>query len=121
MLNKVIMVCNLCKNPELRYTPQGEAVANLLVASTRHWKSKAGEAKEETCYITVIVWSKRAENCNEHLKKGSAIFVEGRLQSRSWEGQDGKKQYATEIVAEDLQFLDRTKEGTSPEEKPLEE
>jgi len=115
MLNKIIVVANLTKDPELRYTPNGTAVCNLRLAINRKYKS-GEEFKEETCFITAIVWGKRAENCNQYLHKGNPIFIEGRLQSRSWDGKDGKKQYATEIVAENIQFLDRTKEGTSQEE-----
>lgn len=114
MLNKVILIANLCKDPEVRYTPQGTAVCNLRLASNRVWKTKAGEKKEEVCFITAIVWDKRAENVGQYLKKGSPVLVDGRLQSRSWE-KDGVKQYAIEIVAENIQYLDRTKEGTTPE------
>lgn len=117
MLNKVIIIGNLCKDPELRYTPQGMAVCNLRLACNRVWKDRSGEKKEEVCFITVVVWSKRAENCNQYLKKGSPILIEGRLQSRSWENAQGVKQYTIEILAENMQFLDRTKEGTSPENK----
>lgn len=116
MLNKVIIIGNLTKDPELRYTAQGDPVVNLRLASNRVWKNKAGEKKEDVCFITATIWGKRAENCNTYLKKGSPVLVDGRLQSRSWE-KDGIKQYAIEILAENIQFLDRTKEGTSPEEK----
>lgn len=116
MLNKILMIGNMTKDPELRYTPQGNAVCNLRLASTHKFKPKEGEElKEETCFITVVVWGKRAENCNEYLKKGMPVFIEGRLQSRSWEDNTGQKKSVVEIVAEDIQFLTRTKEGTSPE------
>ena len=113
MLNKVIMIARLTKDPELRYTPSGDAVVTLRLASNRQWKSKQGEKKEEVCFFNAVVWGKRAENCNEYLKKGDPIFIEGRLQSRSWD-KDGVKQYATEVVTENIQFLNREKEGTSP-------
>jgi single-strand DNA-binding protein len=113
ILNKIAIVARLTRDPELRYTPSGAAVCNLRLASNHYSKSKTGEKKEEVCFITAVVWSKRAENCNQYLKKGSAIFVEGRLQSRSWENAQGAKQYAIEIFSEDIQFLDRVKEGTS--------
>ena len=116
MLNKAIIIGNLTKDPELRYTPSGTAVCNLRLASNRKYKS-GEEMKEDVCFITVVVWGKRAENCNQYLQKGRGILVEGRLQSRSWETTDGQKRSVIEIVAEDIQFLDRTKEGTSPEEK----
>jgi single-strand DNA-binding protein len=115
MLNKIVIIGNITKDPEVRYTPSGAAVCNLRIASSRVWKDKAGEKKEETCFVTVVVWGKRAENCAEQLKKGVPVFIEGRLQSRSWDDANGKKQYATEIVAENIQFLNRTKEGTSEE------
>lgn len=118
MLNKVIMIGNLTKDPELRYTPQGNAVVTLRLACNRKYKS-GNELKDEVCFVSVVVWGKRAENCNQYLHKGSPILVDGRLQSRSWDGADGKKQYATEIVAENIQFLDRTKEGTSQETEEL--
>jgi len=114
MLNKVIMIGNLTKDPELRYTAKGEAVVNLRLACNRKYKS-GNEMKEEVCFVNIVVWAKRAENCNQYLKKGSPILVDGRLQSRTWE-KDGVKQYATEIVAENIQFLNRTKEGTSPDQ-----
>jgi len=120
MLNKILIIGNLTKDPELRYTPQGTAVCNLRLASNHKYKS-GEELKEETCFITVVVWGKRAENCNQYLKKGSPVFIEGRLQSRSWENAQGVKQYATEIVAEDVQFINRTKEGTSLEKEAIEE
>lgn len=120
MLNKTLMIGNLTKDPELRYTPQGMAVCNLRLASNRKYKS-GEELKEETCFITVVVWGRRAENCSQYLKKGSPVFIEGRLQSRSWENAQGAKQYATEIVAENVQFMNRTKEGTSTEKEEAEE
>jgi len=117
MLNKIIIMAHLCKDPELRYTPQGEAVCSLRLASNRQYKPKgADEYKDEVCFFTAVVWGKRAENCNKHLQKGSAVFIEGRLQSRSWDNPEGKKQYAIEVYTENLQFMDRAKEGTSPEE-----
>ena len=114
-LNVVAIVANLTKDPELKYTANGTAVCNLRLASNRKYKSD-GDWKEDTCFFTAVVWGKRAENCNQYLKKGSPVFIEGRLASRSWEGSDGKKQYAIDVVVENIQFLDRTKEGTSPEE-----
>ncbi len=80
MLNKIIITGNLTKDPELRYTPKGDAVVTLRLASNRKYKDR-----DETCFVNVVVWGKRAENCAEHLKKGSPILVDGRLQSRSWE------------------------------------
>ena len=116
MLNKTLIIGNLTKDPELKYTPQGTAVCNLRVASNHIIKRKDGQDKEEVLFITATVWSKRAENCAEYLKKGSHVFVEGRLQTRSWDGPEGKKISVIELHVENIQFLDRAKEGTSAEE-----
>ncbi len=104
-LNKVFLIGNLTKDPELRYTPSGVAVANLRLAVNRKFKDKTGELKEETCFITVTAWDKQAETCNQYLQKGRPIFVEGRLQSRSWETTDGQKRNTIDIRAERIQFL----------------
>lgn len=104
-LNKVLIIGNLTKDPELRYTPSGTAVANLRMATNRRFKDRAGEMKQEVCYLTVVAWDKQAEVCNQYLRKGSPLFVEGRLQSRSWDGPDGKKRNVIEVRAERVQFL----------------
>jgi single-strand DNA-binding protein len=104
-LNKVLLMGNLTKDPELRYTPQGAAVVNLRLAVNRRFKNKNQELKEETCFITAVVWNKQAETCNQYLHKGSACFVEGRLQSRSWEDNAGQKRNVIEVRAERVQFL----------------
>jgi single-strand DNA-binding protein len=103
--NKVLLIGNLTRDPELRYTPAGTAVANIRMATNRKFKDRNGEMKDETCFVTVVAWDKQAEVCNQYLRKGSPLFVEGRLQSRSWEGQDGKKKSVTEVRAERIQFL----------------
>lgn len=103
--NKVFLIGNLTKDPELRYTPQGTAVVNLRMAVNRRFRNKNQELKEETCFITVVVWSRQAESCNQYLKKGSPCFVEGRLQSRSWEDNAGQKRSVIEVKAERVQFL----------------
>lgn len=103
--NKVLLMGNLTKDPELRYTPQGTAVANLRLAVNRKYKDRNGEAKEEVCFITAVVWDKQAETCNQYLHKGSPLFVEGRLQSRSWEDNAGQKRNVIEVRAERVQFL----------------
>ncbi|MDD5432805.1 MAG: single-stranded DNA-binding protein [Candidatus Omnitrophica bacterium] len=103
--NKVLLMGNLTKDPELRYTPQGVAVANLRLAVNRKYKNKNQEMKEEVCFITAVVWSKQAETCNQYLHKGSAVFVEGILQSRSWEDNAGQKRSVIEVRAERVQFL----------------
>src|SRR3989338_4930130 len=103
--NKVLLIGNLTKDPELRYTPQGTAVVNLRLAVNRRFRNKAQELKEETCFITAVVWDKQAETCNQYLHKGSPVFVEGRLQSRSWEDNSGQKRNTIEVRAERVQFL----------------
>jgi len=104
--NKVILVGNLTRDPELRYTPAGTAVANLRLAVNRKFRDKSQQLKDETCFITVVVWSKQAETCNQYLHKGSLLLVEGRLQSRTWEDtQTGKQRSVIEVLAERIQFL----------------
>lgn len=108
-LNKVLLIGNLTRPPELRYTPSGTAVADLRLAVNRAYSTQSGDKREETCFLTVVVWGKQAESCGEYLDKGSQIFVEGRLQTRDWEGKDGQKRTATEVVGERVQFMSRTK------------
>jgi single-strand DNA-binding protein len=116
MLNVIAIVGNLTRDPEVRFTPNGTAVCNLSLACNRRYKAAGNEEyKEEVCFVSAVVWGKRAENCGQQLHKGNPVFITGRLQSRSWE-KDGQKRSTIEIVADDIQFLNRTKEGTSPEE-----
>ena len=112
-LNKVLLMGNLTRPPELRYTPSGAAVADMRLAVSRNYTTQSGEKRDETAFLTVIAWGKTAENCSEYLDKGSQILVEGRIQTRDWEGKDGQKRSATEIVAERVQFLSRLKSGGS--------
>ncbi|MBI3315105.1 MAG: single-stranded DNA-binding protein, partial [Candidatus Omnitrophica bacterium] len=104
-LNKVLLIGNLTKDPELRYTPNGTAVTNLRLAVNRKFKDRTGELKEDTCFITVTAWDKQAEICNQYLQKGRAVFVEGILQSRSWETSDKQKRSTIDVRAERIQFL----------------
>jgi single-strand DNA-binding protein len=105
-LNKVLIIGNLTRDPEMRYTPQGTAVATLRVAVNRRFRDKnTGENKEEVCFINAIVWDKQAETCNQYLSKGRPVFIEGRLQSRNWEDAQGQKRSVIEIRAERVQFL----------------
>lgn len=104
-LNKVFLIGNLTRDPELRYTPGGTAVANLGLAVNRRFKDSTGQLKEEVCFLTVTVWDKQAETCCQYLRKGSPIFVEGVLQSRTWETTDGQKRSALDVRAERVQFL----------------
>ena len=102
--NRVLLIGNLTKDPELRYTPSGTPVANLRLAVNSQFKSQSGERKEETCFVTVVVWSRQAETCQQYLRKGRSVFVEGRLISRSWES-EGKTRSTIEVRADRVQFL----------------
>lgn len=109
--NKVFLMGNLTKDPELRYTAGGAAVCNLRLAINRKYKGKDGNEKEDVCYVTVVVWNKTAENAGQYLKKGDPLFAEGRLQSKSWETEDKQKRTTLEVVADRIQFLNRGKGG----------
>ena len=103
--NRVFLIGNLTRDPELRYIPSGQAVTTFTVATNRTFVAPSGEKKEEVSFVRVVTWARSAEVCNEYLKKGSPVFVEGRLQSRSWQGQDGSKRSSLEVVAQRVQFL----------------
>jgi single-strand DNA-binding protein len=99
-VNKVILIGNLGKDPEVRYTPDGRAVANFNIATSESWTDKAtNEKKEKTEWHRIVVWGKTAENCAEYLSKGRQVYIEGRLQTREWTNKEGQKQYTTEVVA----------------------
>lgn len=105
-LNKVQLIGNLTRDPELRYTPQGTAVCTFGLATNRSWTTESGEKREEAEFHRIVAWNKLAELCSQLLFKGRRVFVEGRLQTRSWTGQDGAQRQATEIVIEDMIILD---------------
>lgn len=114
--NKVMLMGNLTRDPEMRYIPSGQPVTSFTIAVNRNYNSQSGEKKEEVSFIRVVVWGRMAEVCNEYLKKGNPVFVEGRLQSRSWEAQDGTKRSTLEVIAQTVQFLPRgSKAGSSTE------
>ena len=104
-LNKVMLIGNLTRDPELRYIPNGSAVTSFTLATNRVYKLQSGEKKEEVSFVRVVVWGRMAEVCGEYLTKGSPVFVEGRLQSRSWDGPDGQKRSTLEVIALNVQFL----------------
>lgn len=105
-VNKVILVGNLGADPEVRYLPSGDAIANIRLATTDRYKDKtSGEMKENTEWHRVVFFGRLAEIVNEYLKKGSAVYIEGRIRTRKWQGQDGQDRYSTEIVAEQMQML----------------
>jgi single-strand DNA-binding protein len=104
-VNKVLLIGRLGNNPEIRYTNTGTAVANFNLATSESWNDKQGAKQERTEWHRVVVWGKLAELCEKYLAKGRQCFVEGRLQTRSWDDKDGNKRYTTEIVASTVQFL----------------
>ncbi len=119
-LNKVFLIGRLTRDPELRYTPGGQAVANFGLAVNREYPTKEGR-KEDTCFVNLVIWGKRAEVCAEYMKKGGLIFVEGRLQYRKWETQEKEKRSTTEVVVEDFQFLDRPAASGAPDDRLTED
>jgi single-strand DNA-binding protein len=106
MLNKVFLIGNLGRDPEVRSTPSGQPVANFTLATSRRWKDKSGQRQEQTEWHNIVVWGKQAEIAGQYLTKGKQIFVEGRLQTRSWEDKtSGEKKYRTEVVCDNFQML----------------
>lgn len=114
-LNKVMLIGNLTRDPEMRYTPQGNAVASFVIATNREWVTQ-GEKKQSVDFHNVVAWNKLAEICGQLLKKGIKVFVEGRLQTRDWVGDDGKKRYKTEIIIDDMIILTPKKVDEGSEE-----
>jgi single-strand DNA-binding protein len=112
-VNKAMIVGRLGRDPEIRYTPGGVAVANFSVATSEEWKDKeSNEKKERTEWHRIVAFGKLGEICGEYLSKGKLVYIEGRIQTRSWEDKDGNKKYTTEIVASDVQFLDKKDSGS---------
>ncbi|MGA0163243.1 MAG: single-stranded DNA-binding protein [Bdellovibrionota bacterium] len=106
-INKVILVGRLGADPEIRYTQSGAGVANFNLATSETWLDRDGQRQEKTEWHRVVVWGKMAETCSQYLGKGRQVYVEGRLQTRSWDDKDGNKRYTTEVVANTVQFLDK--------------
>jgi single-strand DNA-binding protein len=104
-LNKVMIIGNLGADPEMRYTPNGTAVTELRVAANERFRNRAGEQQERTEWFRVVTYDRLAELCSQYLTKGRQVYVEGRLQTRSWDGQDGQKHYITEVIAQTVRFL----------------
>src|SRR5579871_2941697 len=104
-VNKAIIIGNLGRDPEIRFTAGGQAVANFTVATNESWTDKAGQKQERTEWHKIVVWGKLGELCGQYLAKGRQCFVEGRIQTREWTDKEGKKNYTTEIVAQNVQFL----------------
>lgn len=110
-VNKVILIGNLGRDPELKYTQSQTPVCNLSVATNEVWQDKQGERQEKTEWHRVVVWGKQGENVSKYLRKGSQVYVEGSLTTRSWEDQNGQKKYMTEVKAQSVRFLDRKGDG----------
>jgi len=115
-LNKAMIIGNLTRDPEVKNTPSGQTVATFAVATNLIWKDQAGQKQEKVEFHNVVAWRRLAEICGQYLHKGSKVYIEGRLQTRDWVGQDGVKRYRTEIVAENMIMLDRIGAGPSPME-----
>jgi single-strand DNA-binding protein len=110
-LNMVFLMGNLTRDPELRYTPNGQAVASFAIATNRRWTDQSGEQKDAVEYTDIVVWGKMAEVVSNYLKKGRRVHVIGRMQTRNWEAQDGSKRNKTEVVASEVNFIDRAGAG----------
>jgi len=109
-MNKVLLIGRLGKDPELKYTPAGAAVANFSLATSERWKDKEGNKQEKTEWHNIVAWNKQAEVMGEYLRKGSLVFIEGKNQTRSWDDTEGKKHYKTEVKVWSFEFLDSKKE-----------
>jgi len=117
-VNKVILIGNLGRDPELRYTPAGSPVTKFTLATSMRWKDREGQQQERTDWHNIVAFGRQAEICNEYLKKGSPVYVEGRIQTRSYDDKNGNKRYITEIIARSVQMLGRKgePEAEAPEE-----
>jgi single-strand DNA-binding protein len=113
-VNKVILIGNLGRDPEMRYMPSGDALANLRIATTDTWKDKEGNKQEATEWHTVVFFGKQAEICGQYLKKGSSVYVEGSLRTRKWQDKEGNDRYSTEIRGERMQMLGGRAGGSAP-------
>ena len=114
-LNKVLIIGNVGTDPEMRFTPNGNPVTSFRIATSRSYTTPEGERRQETEWFDVVTWNRLAENCNQFLTKGQRAYVEGRIRTRTWEGQDGQKHTRIEIIANRVLFLDRRPLGTLPE------
>jgi single-strand DNA-binding protein len=119
-LNKIMLIGNVGSDPEMRYTPNGKAVTSFRMATNYRYSGPDGERREETEWFRVSVWGKQAESCNQFLSKGRRVYVEGRLHSRNWEGQDGQMRTSLEVSANRVIFLDRAAPASLTEEGELE-
>ena len=113
-INKIFIGGRLTKPTHLKYTPSGIAVCNFSVAVNERWTDKSGQKQEKAEFMNIVVWGKNGENCDKYLDKGSEVFLEGKLTTRSWDDQEGKKQYMTEIIADNVQFIGGQQKGKEP-------
>ena len=122
-LNKVMIIGRLGRDPEMRYTPSGRPVTNFSVATSRTWNTSDGERRQETEWFNVVAWGSLAEICNQYLVKGQQVYIEGRLQSRNWEDNEGKRHTSIEIIANEMIMLGerRSIDGDDPEDQPIED
>lgn len=111
-VNKAILIGNLGRDPELRYTPNGQAVTRFSIATSERFKDRNGEQQERTTWHNIVAWGRQAEVANEYLSKGSPVFIEGRIDNRSYDDKDGNKRYISEVIVQRLQFLGRKGEST---------
>ena len=116
-LNKIMLIGNVGKDPEMRFTPNGVPVTSFSLATSRTFSATDGERRQDTEWFTVIAWRKQAESCNQFLTKGQKVYVEGRLHSRAWEGQDGQKRFVNEVIADRVLFLDKKAVAPLPSEE----
>lgn len=116
-VNKMIIIGNLGSEPEMRFTPNGNPVTSFSVATNWRYTTSQSERKEETQWFTVVTWNRLAEQCNQFLTKGRLVYAEGRLRTRTWDGQDGQKRFRNEIIANKVTFLDKQAAAPLPEEK----
>ncbi len=119
-LNRVQLIGNLTRDPELRYTPNGNAVCTFSIATNRNWTTDSGEKREEVDFHRIVAWNKLGELCSQFLVKGRKVYVEGRLSTRNWTAQDGSQKSTTEVVIDDMILLDSKGQGASQSEAPRE-
>jgi len=119
-LNKIMLIGNVGTDPEMRYTPSGNPVTSFRMATSRRYTDSGGERREETEWFRIVVFGKQAESCNQFVTKGKQVYVEGRLCTRNWEGQDGQKRVSVEVIANRVLFLGRRALAPLPEEGELE-
>lgn len=118
-LNKAMIIGNITRDPEIRTTPNGDSVASFGVATNQVWKDQSGQKQERAEFHNVVAWRRLAEICGQYLKKGTKVYIEGRLQTRDWTGQDGVKRYRTEIIADNMIMLDRAGGGMGDNNAPM--